>query len=76
MSILETIPKNPDDVLQPGNYYGYPKEIWDAFDVGQKQAAASIFALAHPELALAAGAQEFLETNELHLTVAGLKTLE
>lgn len=57
----------PKNVLQKGNLYGYPAEIWNTFNVKQKRAAAYIFAMAYPEITISAGAQEILDSGTLSL---------
>lgn len=66
----------PDRVLAPDTMYGYPREIWKNFTPEQKKGAAEVFQLAYPELAMAAGAQEFLETETLSLEPLTKSTTE
>lgn len=57
----------PKNVLREGTLYGYPAEIWNTLNVEQKMAAANLFAMAYPELAIPAGAQEILDSGTLSL---------
>lgn len=62
----------PPGLLDEGNFYGYPKEIWDSFSDDQKQAAATVFAMAYPGLAIAAWAQEALAYKSMSLKAENL----